>query len=275
MFRFIYINTIVRVKYNFQIEAERGRGGPVMVLLQCIPSIGRSIFRQYLRLRKKLTVGDQMYERPLLVTYPRSGTNWLRFIIESLSGKPTPGRKRLYSGYDYAIEREHNAAKHIKKYKRIILVIRDYRECIIRQSTPLWLSIQDVPEFLRNPFNSRPPSIYLNNIRGFDEFEGEKLLLYYEDLVFDSGPAVQKVAEFFQFDKAKTEAFIASMPEQKKASVECYHASNVSITKGNSSKTTHHADKHLSEEQKRQFDEYFKTQDPEIFEKYLKHYAYK
>ena len=48
----------------------------------------------------------------------------------------------------------------------------------------------------RNPLRSwKPLPTYIGNIRGFDEFKGDKLLCY-GDLVVDSKPAVRKVRRF-------------------------------------------------------------------------------
>ena len=93
-------------------------------------------------------IGFGLHDLPLLASYPRSGTNWIRYIVESISGLPTPGEHRLLSGTNYCIDRAHCAYPIISSYKKVVLVLRDYRECILRHHKESWINYTDVLSLL-------------------------------------------------------------------------------------------------------------------------------
>jgi hypothetical protein len=77
--------------------------------------------------------GFSRFDLPLRVTYPRSGTNWIRFFLEICSNKPTPGDTRYHTGEDYLIDRAHCGYPIMNKYNKVILILRNYKECLIRE----------------------------------------------------------------------------------------------------------------------------------------------
>ena len=64
----------------------------------------------------------------------------------------------------------------------MLLVLRDYRECLLRQHEDAWLDSGSITEFLENQSLEQPPSWYLANIQAFDAFPGPKHVVYYEDI---------------------------------------------------------------------------------------------
>ncbi|MDG2291102.1 MAG: hypothetical protein P8L37_00450 [Phycisphaerales bacterium] len=149
--------------------------------------------------------------KTILVSHPRSGLNWLRYCIEYFSGRPTPGRTKLKKGGDPAIYRTHDVRKAntpdscncifyeesrfnrvIREvlwrcgyrftpiFPRMVLVVRDYHDNAAREST--WRL-----------------SRYAVNIRAYDAFEGEKMILYYEDFK-DDFSQVERLLDFLDIN---------------------------------------------------------------------------
>ncbi len=116
--------------------------------------------KQMVRTRGVIT-GFQRTDLPLLITYSRSGTNWIRYIVEFLTGRPTPGHRRLHGGDDFAIDRAHQGYRVAAEYERIILVIRVYKESLIRHYIDEWreqgAEQSDVVGFLEGRSGRQPP----------------------------------------------------------------------------------------------------------------------
>lgn len=147
----------------------------------------------------------------ILLSFPRSGNHLVRFILEFLTLRRTRGCignyedvaicKNKFEDETVLAQVDTNAPfiayKHhgipeimsnieqrlIHKPERLILVLRDWRECILKDHT--------VGENICGPINS-----YLENIKYYDEFSGEKILIYYEDLITKPEEMIQKLNEF-------------------------------------------------------------------------------
>jgi len=136
----------------------------------------------------------------ILLSYPRSGNTWLRYCLETLSGQKTTG---YLNGRD--IEKgvlETNRGKptlmvkkhdtiNIKNNKnnKLILIVRDYKECLVRHKGGKYSIIDNAPEPETNKKN------YLKLLEFYERFEGKKLLVYYEDLILDLKPQLKKCVE--------------------------------------------------------------------------------
>ncbi|MEO9476656.1 MAG: sulfotransferase domain-containing protein [Cyclobacteriaceae bacterium] len=245
---------------------------------QLLISVIHYYFRQFLRFtihrNKNLIHGRALYSLPVLVSYPRSGTNWLRFIIESLTDKRTPGQIRYSRSKEYAVDRAHCASKNGMKYDKMILVLRDYRECMLRHLDALWLHHQNVEDFLNEQNVISKPSWYVDNIKAFEDFPRQKLLLYYEDLVDNPSEYVKELGQFLGVEELKILHFLKELPKKQQESEASYNKTHGAHTAGKKSKHSFHSKKLLSSEQAKNFDRYFATNYPEIWEKYLKRYTF-
>ena len=219
-------------------------------------------------------LGFGYYQVPLLASYSRSGTNWIRYIVETLSNRPTPGQTRIIEGDDYVIDRSHQAYLVMHKYPAVILVVRDYRECLLRHHKQLWESKKNVAEFLQEEEVPQAPMWYIKNIEAFDKFEGKKLLVYYEDLLLEPQPVIESIAQFLSFDTQKTQLFIEELDEHFQKSVSSYnlggygHATVTASTKS----LQHHSNSNLNPGQVVEFDEFYFENFPDLAEKYLSRY---
>jgi hypothetical protein len=136
----------------------------------------------------------------IVVSTQRSGLNWLRYCVEALSGRRTPGLPLLVEAPLHAptpFDRTHDAlgltaradsgvawvvaARH--DYRRALLLLRDYRETFVRHA-------QGSTDEMRN---------FVGNVRWFDGFAGERLVAYYEDFTQDRA-ALARVLAFIGID---------------------------------------------------------------------------
>jgi hypothetical protein len=152
-------------------------------------------------------------DKVLLVSYPHSGSNWVRYCIEYFSGLRTPGSKRhpLVRSGPTIIDRTHFLDK---RHRRLFVrARRDPAEWDDGASLKPWLlrlysglkkerQVRDIVNHRRVILLLRGPAEsycrnqlrfheglvgYLGNIRIFDACRRDKLLVYYEDLVRDFG----------------------------------------------------------------------------------------
>jgi hypothetical protein len=145
----------------------------------------------------------------ILISYQRSGLNWVRYCTEYFSGFKTYGRITAVDSSRYKdrsrilFYRTHNVLINGRKssftckfydenrgplHKRVILLLRNYKE-----------------NFGRIVFSNLDRNMstcvkhYMANLEAYDKFEGEKLLIYYEDLVRDFGQ-MERILNFLNIE---------------------------------------------------------------------------
>ena len=237
----------------------------------------KALKRWRLHLAKKRILGDTAngfgrLQCPLLVSYPRSGTNWIRYIVEYISECPTPGQKRLISGTNYYIDRAHRAYPTMRFYFKVVLLIRDYRECILRHHEDIWRDYPDVAALLTDEGLKQPASWYIKNIEAFDAFEGAKLLIYYEDLLGKPEETITELSAFLGLEQRKTRSFLEDIDVHFHNSVKAYtrgrHSSQTSSTKD----IGFHAKTKLTTSLIKEFDEFYFSRFPDLAYNYLYRY---
>jgi|GEM_PF-1172199 len=151
-------------------------------------------------------------DKVLLASFPKSGSNWVRYCLEHFSGLRTPGsvRQLLVMDGPTVIDRRHFLRKGDREYFKANIVrtkpkIDRASPSILR--SPAWFrSLRRVDKvqrivrerrvllILRSPFalyrrvGAVSPAAmrgYLGNIDVFDHCQRDKLLVYYEDLIRD------------------------------------------------------------------------------------------
>lgn len=178
-------------------------------------------------------------KEPVLITFPRSGTNWTRYCIEYFSEKPTPGKKRIYKQdkgtsviyrtHDIkninpvCIKNGKNKPKNFFKsinesnFSKIILIIRN----------PLdnYVSFNKNYDKLKN---------FFNNISVYDNFDGEKIIKYYEDITSDDFNHMLEIIKFIGIDyESKIKNFIEKLQYHKEESIKMYNNNWDNRTRGN------------------------------------------
>jgi hypothetical protein len=154
-----------------------------------------------------------MSDKVLLCSFPKSGSNWVRYCIEHFSGRPTPGSERrlLHHAGEPIIDRTHFLDK---RDRRVFLAHKLRRDKpAVDAPSPLgwrarledWRRARErerlarerrVLLLLRDPFDlyvrvrALDPEAfrgYASNIAVFDRCRRDKLLVYYEDLMVGTG----------------------------------------------------------------------------------------
>lgn len=140
-----------------------------------------------------------------LLSYPRSGNHWVRFIIEFLTGRPSLGCKtsedkdkpiyqtNFNGGYKpikiedtSPIIRKSHSPGEIMDCDKLIVIVREYKECIIRHNS--------------GRITKKDIDVYYNIIKFYDEFNGDKLLIKYNDLLNNNENVAQNIFEFLECD---------------------------------------------------------------------------
>jgi hypothetical protein len=160
-------------------------------------------------------------DKVLLVSFPKSGSNWVRYCVEHFSGLRTPGKARrnvLISQGPTIIDRMHFVDKRHRNafmHSRARRGLEDYahedktglhgwlstwrknrrvREVLKRRVLLLLRSHYE--SFARNRLAAAEDLIgYLGNVQVFEACRREKLVTYYHDLVADL-TAIGRILDF-------------------------------------------------------------------------------
>ena len=206
-----------------------------------------------------------------LLSYPRSGNTWFRYCIETITKLRTVG---LNGGplWEEGILPEHRTdnietilfKEHVPKEgkgDKLILLTRNYKEVLIR--TSLEENYENVI------YNDRNKQIsYINSLRFFDKYKGDKLLIYYENLLDNIEIELKKCLDFlnFKFDEDEIKEFISNIDYHRNKSLKIYGESET-----NGSDKIFHS-KNIDKSTKKDWDNFYKSNYPKIFNKYLKKY---
>ena len=152
-----------------------------------------------------------MSDKVLLISFPKSGSNWVRYCVEHFSGRRTPGKARrnvlvkdgptVFDRMHFVDKRHRNRFMHARARQGL----EDYhhtdktglhgwfstwrKERRVRQVTNrrlLLLLRSHYESFGRNRLTA-PEDLtgYLANIQVFEACRRDKLLIYYHDLISD------------------------------------------------------------------------------------------
>lgn len=214
-----------------------------------------------------------------LLSYPRSGSTWVRYIIEFFSGRPTEGMspkdnyisKRIgdleTSGKPIIYKKHHMTANPHKEDEKLIVLIRNPVEAITRHR----LGKIDAQQFWEDTSNVEAKIDYIFILGVFEKWKGPKLLVYYEDLMSDPKKQISRMLDFLDINQDKLDDFITNIDTHVNNGVSAYSSHDQgSVTKGKDS--LHHSKKigkHLSEFLLM----YLRDRYPTIFGKYLSRYV--
>lgn len=120
-----------------------------------------------------------------LVSYPRSGSNWVKYFVEFITD--------LKVG-DGVFRKSHSS-----RNQRQIFLIRNYKECLYSHGA------RSYDDFIReltkdgqfNPIR-KPQPYYLTLLQIFDDLKLPKILIYYEDLIENPEGEFSRLFEFLR-----------------------------------------------------------------------------
>jgi len=162
-----------------------------------------------------------MSDKVLLISFPKSGSNWVRYCVEHFSGRRTPGKARrdlLVSDGPTVFDRMHFVDKrhrnrfmhararqglehynHAEKSGLHGMLSTWRKERRIRQVAKRRLVLllrSHYESFARNRLTAPEEMTgYLGNIQAFEACRRDKLLVYYHDLVSDLA-AMGRILDF-------------------------------------------------------------------------------
>lgn len=220
----------------------------------------------------------------VILSYPRSGNTWVRYIIEHFSGRPTaypessgdnPIASRI-SMPEVDLKAELFACKSHDVSSldgtKALVIIRDYKEAIPRHYLEIEKNRPTIDEqFVRETKGLKSEGVdYIKILAQYDQYSGPKLLVHYEDLLLNPFEEVKKITEFFNiYDDDKYQKFCKTYDDHKKRGLSSYHAT--SRTHGDTKKLKWHQER-LNSQVRKNMTQRLKDNYPVLFDRYLKRY---
>ena len=148
-----------------------------------------------------------MATRFMVISFQRSGLNWLRYCTEYFTGVRTPGRPQIIAEGPVLFDRAHDVRRKPKRsdftglydasgaevYERVALLLRNPYDCF----TSHYLGRAGV-NFKQGLERFEA---YANNINQFDALKARKGVFYFEDFV-SKEQGTLRFLRFFDIDPA-------------------------------------------------------------------------
>ena len=227
---------------------------------------------------------------------PRSGNNWLRFIIEYLTNYQTAfspmdtkmrnplhlltssidSLKKIKDGVIWDVHRHDDTLlnKVVENKGKLILILRNYKECIIRHHL-FFKNLDKFSKIKGENFEIIKSQFffYLKLVDYFDKYDGEKEIIYYEDIIDKNNirESLVKIVSFLNGDFSKIKNFIDSYDSLSSESKDFYKDNLSGSVEASPPGSKIHYSKYLTSEQKQIMDNIIKNSYPNL-EKYLKVY---
>lgn len=212
----------------------------------------------------------------ILLSYPRSGNHLLRFFIELLSEKPTSGclanKKDIelyknkypekipfnitFNDHEFIFYKEHtinDLNKFIGKPDFLLFIVRNPKEVLLRHSN--------------GAINESLFDLYFDLINYYKNFDGPKHIIYYEDMINNKREFLVELIKILeQFIEIKEEKKNYVFSNIEKLYKLCGQGQGRAWGGMKSTNTENFYYEKLYD--KKRFDEYLKTKNNLIFERY-------
>lgn len=218
--------------------------------------------------------------RILLLSYPRSGNSLVKYFLKRSIKATTvhdcvyqraSKRKKIVTkeweqkqvkigNYLFKEHSSKNCTSFDSTNDSLILVIRNYKECIFRHNKRRALNSID--------FRKAEIKKYMDNIRFYDNWSGKKRILYYEDLIVNFRKYYMPILEIVDVDKKEHKNLFSALSFHMQACLKQYDKVCGSQTKG---KAALFHSKTLPPGLIKEMNKYAK-QDKELYNKYLSRY---
>ena len=164
--------------------------------------------------------------RTYLLSYPRSGSSWVRYIVEYLSGRKTMGCGPNAEDIPlYMNNLKHQPLHHVNAALAPILYksngerTLDFSKC----DKLVLITMNPAAAILRHRgrLNQADIEDYINILKSYDKFKSDnKHLIIYEDLIAEPRKIVSDLVEFLGIDKHKVDEFFENLPLSPKGMLE-------------------------------------------------------
>ena len=189
----------------------------------------------------------------ILLSFPRSGNTWVRYALECVTGRPTSiemvkncqagikTRGSISSTTDLKVDvlkkciaiKRHRADNHWDSFSKdninLILLVRHYKEAIIRH---LISTDYKDPSIIDKTIND-----YLHCLEFYDKFDGNKILIYYEDLIINQKREFKRIFDFLGVKDSV--GFLKNIQKYRLLSIKSYEPG--SLTQGAANKLHFHS----------------------------------
>jgi len=250
-----------------------------------------------------------LYERMVnkrkvtMFSYPRSGSNWASYCIENINGLKVIGSDNNVGGSDVEdrlegddlalIHKSHGGKEdwdmffnNNKDFKSegLLFMIRNYKESILnhqgynKPNYPSVHPIEDMKPCLLGADNETNAADYLRMVQKFDEYNGPKILIDYDDFILNTKEELDRIIKWLSkfggdYDVNKINDFMDNIVEHKNTSINMYNGTHgQSATNGDPKKLKIQKNTWLTDEIEKEIDSYVENCDTVMYDKYLKRY---
>lgn len=226
-----------------------------------------------------------------LISYPRSGSNWLAYIIEQAAWVPvldggasasccSSTREDIQNVY---VEKTHGQYSAFWRNKKLfdenyVLILRNYKECVTKHigkySYDAFISNVSSETALDRGIKNGWVD-YMATLDLFDQSKGKKLLVYYEDLISNYANEIDKIVLFFlrHGGHELSSPFIRDYEDHVSKALSLHNKKKKrTTTDGSPDKLIFHSNKIPIDEQIK-IDKYIETNFENLYNRYLKRYV--
>lgn len=207
-----------------------------------------------------------------IISYPRSGNTYTRYLVEFLTERPTKDamakkivsreqESMIYKGDDYVAYKRHDF-QGVEPDDRLVFILRNYKECLVRHNKGKRVLDN---EFFRKQ-SGNEDGTYCGLLKRYHEHQGEKMLIYYEDLITAPAFTTSVLRDFFNVSDKRYTEYLKDVSEHSKMALKTYPKSQ---TQGKSA--IHHS-KELDKWTKKSIDSLIKKHQPILWNEYLDRY---
>lgn len=173
-----------------------------------------------------------------LLSFPRSGNTWVRYCIAHIINPIVAGSRQKtvdLSGSDKVLLKVHHInndrAQKTKKSHKLILLVRNPYEAIVRTMNKKNIGL-----------TKRRSRKYFNCLEMYNDWEADKILIYYEDLILNPKKTLKKILKFLNISSRNLDDFISSYEFHQKRSLKYYHkVAERGRTEGDANKLNYHS----------------------------------
>ena len=228
-----------------------------------------------------------------MFSYPRSGSNWISYCLEKITGLVVIGSdghigdmsvvNRLINDPKAVVHKVHGGLNVWNTFDEsnnneegLLLIIRNYKESILRDAPNK--NLNDMKTSLIGLENNTNKPDYLKMIQKYDEYDGPKLLIDYDDFILNTEDELKKLGIWLiqfggDYSDDTLAKFMDEIQEHKNFSINRYvRMHGTTATDGNPQKLKIQKETWLNETTEKEIDSYVESRDPKIYEKYLKRY---
>lgn len=198
-----------------------------------------------------------------MLSLPRSGSNWVRYWFEYFSDEKCTEKNILVP---INVHGNSTEDQPVTLYKRHAISLVDLKE---RGIENLLLIVRDYKETFKRHARRKLENMdsFVENLKVFDAFNGNKLVVYYEDIV----PDFNYIVKAMDFMGIKGNYKNVDVEAHREKSIKLYDDACKSATKDDLMNFKFHQNT-ISDKEKEAVTLYLKKELGDIFDKYLYRY---